>query len=34
MQSIYVKVPDIIQNIVQQMYDDGYVYEVKMILSF
>ena len=30
MQSIYVKVPeDIIQNIVQQMYDDGYVYDSK-----
>ena len=30
MQSIYVKIPeDIIQNIVQQMYDDGYVYDSK-----
>lgn len=30
MQSIYVKVPeDIIQNIVQQMYNDGYVYDSK-----
>ena len=30
MQSIYVKVPeDIVQNIVQQMYDDGYVYDSK-----
>ena len=30
MQSIYVKIPeDIVQNIVQQMYDDGYVYDSK-----